>query len=62
MDVRNKLEGLSLASFFQPSLTFVGEARSLPLSGAQAMALPTNIRLSWKSLSWTNTLAYLEHP
>jgi len=34
MKVRNKLERLSLASLFQPSLMFVVKARSLPKSGA----------------------------
>ncbi len=63
-DFRNKVECLSLESFFQPSLMFVGEARSLPYNGApesfivQAPALPANIRLGWKILPGTNTLAY----
>ncbi len=26
----------------------------------QALALPTNIRVGWKGLQWTNTLAYYE--
>jgi hypothetical protein len=53
---------------FQSSLLFVGKARSLSQSGAsegssigQAPFLPTNIRLSWKGLPGTNTLAYNEH-
>ncbi len=33
-DVRNKPECLSVGKSFQPSLLFVGEARSLPQSGA----------------------------
>ena len=48
-------------------LMFVGEARFLPDSGAPercftqvGSALPTNIRLSWKGLPWTNALAYYE--
>ncbi len=67
-DSRNKLECLSLASFFQPSLIFVGEARSLPYSAApkifivQAPALPANIRLGWKILPGANTLASYENP
>jgi hypothetical protein len=49
---------------------FVGKARSLPyprvehLKGASlrlAPALPSNIRLGWKGLPWTNALAYYEH-
>jgi hypothetical protein len=47
---------------FQPSLMFVGEARSLPYSGApercltwEAPALPANIRLGGKGLLGTNT-------
>ncbi len=50
---------------FQPSLMFVGEARSLPENGAPercftqvGSALPANIRLSWKGLPWTTALAY----
>jgi hypothetical protein len=31
------------------------------LSGAPLLALPKNIRLGWKALLWTNTLAYYEH-
>jgi hypothetical protein len=37
---------------------FVGEARSLPLSGAhyrEALALPVNIRLGCKGIPGTNT-------
>ncbi len=37
---------------FQPSLMFVSKDRSLPLS---------DIRLSYKRLQGTNTLAYYEH-
>ncbi len=47
---------------FQPSLTLVGEARSLPYSGApegaslgKAPALPANITLDWKGLLGPNT-------
>ncbi len=48
---------------------FVGEYRSLHLSGAplkgsslgQALALHTNIRQGWKGLLGTTTLAYYEH-
>jgi hypothetical protein len=42
---------------FQPSLVFVGKARSLPESGA-----PPNTRLGCKSLSGTNSLAYSGNP
>jgi hypothetical protein len=48
---------------------FVGEARSLPraehLNGAslrQALTLLTNVRIGWKGLPDTNTLAYYENP
>jgi hypothetical protein len=33
---------------------------SAPLKG-RSLALPTNIRLGWKSLPWTNTLTYYEN-
>ncbi len=53
---------------FQPSLMFVGEARSLPKSRAPerallgyAAVLPANTRLGWKGLPGTNTLAYYEN-
>jgi len=49
---------------FQPSLMFVGKARRLPQSGAPerrftqlGSGLPVNIRLGWKGLPGTNTLA-----
>ncbi len=41
----------------QSSLMFVGNATGLPLSGA-----PENIRLGWRGLSGTNTLACYENP
>ncbi len=54
---------------FQPSLMFVGEARCLPrvehLKVASLEEAPTllgNIRLGWKDLPRTNTLAYYENP
>jgi len=48
---------------------FVSEAINYPrvkhLSIAPLLgrphALPTNIRLSWKVLDWTNTIAYYEN-
>ncbi len=43
---------------FRPSPMFVGEDRSLP----KALAFPANIRLGWKGLPGTNTLAYYEKP
>jgi hypothetical protein len=54
---------------FQPSLMFTGNARvyvsGAPESGAplygRFMASPTNIRLGWKGLPGTNTLAYYEN-
>jgi len=48
---------------FQPRLLLVGKARSLPmvehLKGSSIGQ--TDIRLGWKGLPWTNTLAYYEH-
>ena len=45
---------------------FAGKARRLPESGApllgSLLTLPANIRLSWKSLPGSNTLAYYENP
>jgi hypothetical protein len=42
---------------FEPSLMFVGKAKSLPLSGAlgKIPELLANIRLGWKGLLGTNT-------
>ncbi len=61
---RNKL----VFVLFQPSPMFVGKAGAHPrvenLKGASlwlAAALFTNIRLDWKGLPGTNTLAYYEH-
>jgi hypothetical protein len=53
---------------FQPSLMLVDKAKSLTrekhISGAplksRLLALRTNIRLGWKSLPGSNTLAYNE--
>ncbi len=54
--------------FFQPGLIFVGKASSVLKSGALkrcctqvSLVLMTNIRLGWKGLPWTNTLAYYKH-
>ncbi len=49
---------------FQPSQIFEGKAMSLPKDGAPlwyAPALPVSISLGWKSLPWTNPLAYFEN-
>ncbi len=53
---------------FQPSLMFVGKARSLPgvehLNGASlslAVALFAKIRISWNGLPRADTLAYYKH-
>ncbi len=53
----------------QPSTVFAGKAWACPvkhISGTplkgKLLALPTNIRLGWKSLPGTNTLAYYENP
>jgi hypothetical protein len=50
---------------FQPVLMFASKAGaylSLPILGAalygKLLALPPNIRLVWKGLPWTNTIAY----
>ncbi len=46
---------------FQPSLMFVGKARGLP-EWSTFLALIQNIRLGWKDLPGTNTLAYYKNP
>ncbi len=54
---------------FQTSLMFVGKAMptrvkllsGAPLSG-RLLASPKNIRLGWKDLPGTNTIAYSENP
>ncbi len=48
---------------FQPNLIFVvGEARSRPLSGApERYCIWVDIRLGWKSLRETITLAYYDN-
>ncbi len=55
---------------FQPSPMFVRpgglkwKTRVEDLKGSslvQAPALPTNIKLGWKGLPWTNTVAYYEN-
>jgi hypothetical protein len=47
---------------FQPSLMFVGVAwaylSEAPFRCSTLLASPTNVRLGWKGLSGTNTLAY----
>jgi hypothetical protein len=48
---------------FQPSIMFVGNARSLFLSGmwlhsSRLHSLTPDIRQGWKGLPGTNTLAY----
>ncbi len=44
---------------------FVGKTRSLPLSGSPeccyAQASLSNMRLDWKSLAGTKTIAYPKH-
>ncbi len=49
---------------FQPCLIFVGKAgaylSSAPVKGT-LLSLPNIIRLGWKGLSGTNTLAYYKH-
>jgi hypothetical protein len=57
-----------LGKHFLLSLMFVGKARSLLLSRkledaslGQAPALHINIRLGWKGLPGTNTVAYSEN-
>ncbi len=48
---------------FQPSAKFLGKARSLPKSGISGvpLSLLESIRLGWKGLPRTNTLAYFVH-
>jgi hypothetical protein len=50
----------------QPRLMFVGNARAYlseaPFRCFTLGALPTNIRLGWKGLPGTSTLAYYENP
>jgi hypothetical protein len=51
---------------FKPSLMFVGKAgaylRVEPLRGASLTTLLINIRLGWKGLPGTDTLAYYGNP
>ncbi len=62
-----KLERLSLASLFtlvkylqvRPELTQVNLLSGAPLYG-RLLALPANIKLSWKGLTGTNAHAYNE--
>ncbi len=69
MDFHNKLECLSLATI--SSLVYCLWVRPgahprvehLKCSSLRkALALPANIRLGWKGLPGTNTLAYYENP
>ncbi len=54
---------------FQPSLLFMGKARSLPqrttpekmFHSGRLQPYSQTFRLSWKSLPGTNTLAYYEN-
>ncbi len=48
---------------FQPCLIFVGKARSLPWSETPGYTLDLlkNVRLAWRNLPGTKTLAYYEH-
>ncbi len=50
---------------FKPSMTFTGKTRGLPKSGVlqgaslrEALSFLANVRIGWKSLPATNTLAY----
>ncbi len=47
---------------FRPSPMFAGKARAYPSEASNPPALPTNMRLGWKSLPVTNTRAYYEIP
>jgi hypothetical protein len=56
-----------LTKRLQLSQMFADKARSFPrvehlkiASLGQDLALPTNIKLGWKGLAWTNALAYFE--
>jgi hypothetical protein len=66
--IRNKLECLSLESVYQPCLKFATKStvylsaavENAPLRG-RLLTLDTYIRLGWKGLPGTNTLAYYEN-
>ncbi len=48
---------------FQPSLMFAVKAVAYPSEAPfRYLASPTNIRLGWKGLPGTNTLAYYKNP
>jgi hypothetical protein len=62
----NKLEGLPLVTLSRRVLEFEGKARANPIGGisdasflGKLLVLPANVRLDWKVLPDTNTLAYL---
>jgi hypothetical protein len=64
MDFRNKLVSVP-GKPFQPSLMFAAKAGANPrlenlkiASHRQVLAITANIRLGWKGLPGTNTLAY----
>ncbi len=61
---RNLQRMFVLGRHLQPSILFVGKARSLPERWCftrVCLALPAIIRLSWKGMPWTNTPAYYKH-
>jgi hypothetical protein len=67
MNVCSKLERFSMASlsslveclFVKQEPTPLKNLSGAPLEG-RLLALPTNNRLGWIGLPWTNTLAYYE--
>jgi hypothetical protein len=52
------ISGACTIKLFRPLVT---NLRGAPIKG-RPLALPSNIRLSWKGLPGTNTLAYYENP
>jgi hypothetical protein len=62
----NKLEGLPLETLFSPVLEFEGRPEQTQLEDlsdasflGMLLVLPANVRLDWKGIARTNTLAYL---
>jgi hypothetical protein len=62
----NKLEGLSLETLSSPVLEFEGKTKANPIGAPfrcflleKAPGMSANVRLDWKAIASTNTLAYL---
>jgi hypothetical protein len=59
----NKLEHLSLETLSSQVLEFEGKARANPIGApfrflGKLLVFPENVRLNWKGIASTNTLAY----